>query len=70
MSEKDVSLPANRAFVIQLQASRGESEVGHRGRAEHLASGRATHFVDEGDLWGFVDRVLATECSDRSEPAV
>ena len=69
MSEKDVSLPANRAFVIQLQASSGASEGGHRGRVEHLASGRATHFTDEGELWAYVDRVLATECSDKSEPA-
>ena len=60
MSEKDVSLPANRAFVIQLQASSGASEVGHRGRVEHLASGRAMHFADEDELWAFVDSVLAT----------
>ena len=68
MSEKDVSLPANRAFVIQLQASSGASEVGHRGRIEHLASGRALHFVEEDELWAFVDRVLATGCSEQSEP--
>ena len=68
MSEKDVSLPTNRAFVIQLQASSGASEVGHRGRVEHLASGRAMHFADEEELWAFVDRVLATECFEQSEP--
>ena len=68
MSEKDVSLPTNRAFVIQLQASSGASEVVHRGRVEHLASGRAMHFADEDELWAFVDSVLATECSDQSEP--
>jgi len=68
MSEKDVSLPANRAFVIQLQANSGASEVGHRGRVEHLASGRATHFADEDELLAFVDSVLATECSAKSEP--
>ena len=68
MSEKDVSLPANLAFVIQLQASSGASKVGHRGRVEHLACGRATHFADEGEFWTFVDSVLATECSEQSEP--
>ena len=67
-SEKDVSLPANRAFVIQLQASSGASEVAHRGRIEHLSSGQALHFFDEGELWVFVDGMLATECSERSEP--
>ena len=66
MSEKDVSLPANRAFVIQLQASSVASGVGHRGRVEHLASGQAMHFADEDELWAFVDTVLATECSERS----
>jgi len=67
MSEKDVSLPANRAFVIQLQASSVASEVGHWGRVEHVASGRAMHFADEDKLWAFVDDVLATECSEHSE---
>jgi len=68
MSEKDASLPSNRAFVIQLQASSGASEVGHRGRAEHLSSGRAMHFADEDEFWAFVDSVLATQCSEQSEP--
>ena len=68
MSEKDVSLPANRAFVIQLQASSGASAVGHRGRVEHVASGRAMRFADEDELWAFVDGVLATECSEQREP--
>jgi len=66
---KNVSLPANRAFVIQLQAISGASEVGHRGRVEHVASGRAMHFADEDELWAFVDSVLATRCSGQSEPA-
>ena len=60
-SGKDVPLPTNRAFVIQLQASSGASEVAHRGRVEHLASGRAVRFADEGEFWAFVDGVLATE---------
>ena len=68
MSEKDVSLPTNLAFVIQLQAGSGASKVGHRGRVEHLACGRATHFADEDELWAFVDSVLAAQCSEQSEP--
>ena len=63
MSENDVSLPTRLAFVIQLQASSGVSEIGHRGRVEHLASGQAMHFADEGEFWAFIDSVLATECS-------
>ena len=68
ISEKDVSLPANRAFVIQLQSSSGAFEVGHRRRVEHLASGRAMHFADEDEFWSFVDSVRATEYSEQSEP--
>ena len=65
MSENDVSLPTNRAFVIQLRASSGVSEVAHRGRVEHLASGQAMRFSDEDELWAFVDGVLATEGSEQ-----
>ena len=68
MSGKDLSLPANRAFVIQLQASSVASGVGHRGRVEHLASGQAMHFADEDEFWAFVDSVRATEYSEQSEP--
>jgi len=60
LAEKDVSLPTNRAFVIQLQAGCGASEFDHRGRVEHLASGQAMRFSEEGELWAFVDRVLST----------
>ena len=66
MSGKDVSLPANLAFVIQLQAGSGVSGVGYRGRVEHLASGHAMHFADDDELWTFVDSVLATECSEQN----
>jgi len=65
MSENDVSLPTRLAFVIQLQASSGVSEIGHRGRVEHLASGQAMHFADEGEFWAFIDSVLATKCSEQ-----
>jgi len=65
-SGKDVSLPTNRAFVIQLEASSGASDIVHRGRVEHLASGQAVHFADQGELWAFVDSVLATERSEQN----
>jgi len=68
MSKNDVSLPTNRAFVIQLQASSRETKLVHRGRVEHLASGQAMRFPDESELWAFVDSVLATECSDKRKP--
>jgi len=68
MSKNDVSLPSNRAFVIQLHGNSVVSRVRHRGRVEHLASGRATHFPDEDEFWAFVDGVLSTECTDKSNP--
>ena len=67
MPEKDVPLPANRAFVIQLRASSEASELRHRGRVEHLASGQAARFADEDELWAFVDSVVATECPSHSD---
>jgi hypothetical protein len=67
MPKNDVSLPANRVFVIQLQADSGESELVHWGRVEHLATGRAMRFPDEDEFWAFIDSVLATECSEPSQ---
>ena len=66
MSENDVSLPTNRAFVIQLQANSEVSRVAHQGRVEHLASGQATHFPDEHELWAFIDSVVEKERSGQS----
>ena len=68
MSKNDVSLPSNRAFVIQLHGNSVVSRVRHRGRVEHLASGRAMHFPDEDEFWAFVDGVLSSECSEESDP--
>ena len=70
MVKNDVSLPTNRAFVIQLQVSSGISEGVHRGRVEHLASGQAIRFPDEDELWAFIDSVLATESPEPSQPEV
>jgi len=68
MNKNDVSLPSNRAFVIQLHGNSMASRLRHQGRVEHLASGRATHFPDEDQLWEFVDSVLSTECGGKSDP--
>ena len=68
MSKNDVLLPSNRAFVIQLQGNSVASKVRHRGRIEHLASGRAMHFPDEDELWAFVDSVLSTERAQTNDP--
>ena len=69
---KDVALPANRTFVVQLRVDSGASEVGHQGRVEHVASGRAGQFADEDELWAFIDSELATASSEpnQTEPEV
>ena len=65
MTENHISLPTNRAFVIQLQANSDRSRFAHQGRVEHLSSGRAVHFPDEHELWAFIDSVLAAESPDQ-----
>ena len=68
MTESHLSLPTNRAFVIQLQANSEGSGIAHRGRIEHLSSGRAMHFPDEHELWAFIDSVLAAERPGQRKP--
>ena len=68
MLEKNVSLPSNRAFVIQLYGNSGVTKVRHRGRVEHLTSGQATHFADDDEFWAFIDSLVATRCPNHSDP--
>ena len=58
MSEQDNPLPADHAFVLQIQESRECPDICHRGRVEHLATGKATRFTTTADFWNFVDEVL------------
>jgi hypothetical protein len=58
MPEPKSPLPANRAFVIQLRAETPQGEVRHRGRVEHLSSGKAVRFAGRDGLWAFIDHVL------------
>jgi hypothetical protein len=54
MTNERPSLPAKRAFVVQLYAE-AQVERGHfRGRVEHLVSHRATHFESLEDLLAFI----------------
>ena len=60
-----IRLPANRAFVVQFAAG---ATGGQRlsGRAEHLNSGRVTHFASLGELAVFVEEVIGA--LPRTEP--
>jgi hypothetical protein len=65
-SEPILPLPADHAFVIQLEESHGRPGTRRAGRVEHLASGEATRFATTAELWDFVDKVL-TELARRDE---
>ena len=69
MSKPSTPLPADHAFVLQLQASKGHPEICHTGRIEHLSTGEAKRFTTTEELWDFIDSVLMplTDLRDRPE---
>ena len=52
-------LLANHAFVVQLSRDALGTQDSFRGRAEHVVSGRATHFETVDELLAFIQRELA-----------
>lgn len=52
---RDIRLPADHAFVVQLRPVAGRFE----GRVEHLVSGEATHFDSQECLLSFIDTILS-----------
>jgi hypothetical protein len=44
---------------VQLSQEALGTHASFRGRAEHVVSGRATHFETLDELLGFIQRVLA-----------
>jgi len=48
------SLPANKAFVVQLHADAQVEHGEFKGRVEHLVSMRATHFHSLEALGAFI----------------
>lgn len=63
MTQPSRSLPANRAFVVQLRTQPAGEPPCCVGRVEHLASGQAARFASQEELWGFISRIL-TEIQD------
>ena len=58
MAKSQPSLPARKAFVVQLHAET-QAEQGHfRGRVEHLVSHQAAHFESLEELIAFIVQVL------------
>ncbi|MBI3797377.1 MAG: hypothetical protein HY268_10495 [Deltaproteobacteria bacterium] len=61
MDKTQPSLPARRAFVVQLHAE-ARLEQGHfTGRVEHLVSHQATHFESLEELVAFIVRVVTEQ---------
>ena len=54
------SLPANRAFVVQLHADAQVEQKEFRGRVEHVVSYKATHFHSVEELTAFMVQVVTT----------
>lgn len=57
-SRHQVSLPADRSFLLQFRARRPGGGDGPSGRVEHVESGRSAHFDDWSDLHRFVEETL------------
>lgn len=53
------SLPAKRAFVVQLRAEAKVEQGQWQGRVEHLVSYQATHFESLEELLAFMVQVLS-----------
>ena len=58
-SEQQPSLPAKRAFVVQVHADAKVEHGQWQGRVEHLASAQATHFQSSEELLAFIVKVLS-----------
>jgi len=54
------SLPANRAFVVQLHADVQVEQGKFRGRVEHIVSMRARHFHSLEELTAFIVQTVTT----------
>lgn len=54
-----VTLPTNRAFVVQFCTPALGEQGNKSGRVEHLVSGQAAQFDSWAELQQFIEKVLA-----------
>ena len=54
-----LSLPTQRAFVVQLHSESKLAKGQFKGRVEHIVSGQSAHFSTMKALKAFMQRVLA-----------
>ena len=59
MGKDQPSLPARRAFVVQLHADARPEQGAFKGRVEHIVSREAAHFDSIEELVAFMQRTLA-----------
>ena len=57
--KQQVSLPAKRAFVVQIHADAKVEQGQWQGRVEHVVSYRSTRFQSLEELLAFVVKVLS-----------
>lgn len=57
MKSNQPSLPANRAFVVQLHTDAQVDQGEFRGRVEHIVSMQATHFHSLEELAAFMTKM-------------
>ena len=57
-SKQQPSLPAKRAFVVQVHADAKVEQGQWRGRIEHIVSYQAAHFQSIEELLAFMVKVL------------
>lgn len=61
MPRTQPSLPAKRAFVVQVHADARIEQHDFKGRVEHLVSGEATHFDSLEELTAFIVQILTEQ---------
>jgi len=61
------SLPANKAFVVQLHADAQVEHGEFKGRVEHVVSYKSTHFHSLKELTVFMVQVVTTLPEDDSD---
>jgi hypothetical protein len=61
MDKKLPSLPANRAFVVQIHRDARVKNGEFKGRVEHIISYRATPFESLEELVAFIVRVVTAQ---------
>jgi hypothetical protein len=58
MLQSQVSLPTNRAFVVQFRGQPATAPLSWEGHVEHLVSGQMARFHSAEELLAFFTRIL------------